>query len=84
MKASKEFNKVMNVNGALLSQDLIDKIKELQKSSGVTDILQEIDDITCDLSDISLNDPDATASKYLAIILALRSYRQLFALLIAA
>lgn len=84
MKASKEFNKVMNVNGALLSLDLIDKIKELQKSSGVTDILQEIDDITCDLSDISLNDPDATASKYLAIIQALRSYRQLFALLIAA
>ena len=82
--------KIYNIDGALLSQGLIEKIKELQGyiypgiNTSVDNILQEIDDITCDLADMSIDDPEAPQGKYLSIIQALREYRRFFALLIAA
>ena len=70
-----------NIDSAILS-----KIEELQSNNnaGIRDILQEIDDITCDLVDMSLNDPDASQGKYLSIIQAIREYRKFFASLTAA
>lgn len=58
-------NKRTNIDSAILS-----KIEELQSNNnaGIMDILQEMDDITCDLADMSLNDPDASQGKYLSII----------------
>lgn len=70
-----------NIDSAILS-----KIEELQSNSnaGIMDILREIDDITCDLADMSLNDPEASQGKYLSIIQAIREYRKFFASLTAA
>lgn len=70
-----------NIDSAILS-----KIEELQSNNnaGIMDILQEMDDITCDLADMSLNDPNAPQGKYLSIIQAIRGYRKFFASLTAA
>ena len=70
-----------NIDSAILS-----KIEELQSNNnaGIMDILREIDDITCDLADMSLNDPEASQGKYLSIIQAIIEYRKFFASLTAA
>lgn len=77
MKAKENTVKIDDV---LISQNLIDQIRSLQSNNnaGVNDVLEEIDDITCDLADTSLNDPDASQGKYLSIIQAIRGYRRIF------
>ena len=65
---------------------ILSKIEELQSNNnaGIMDILEEIDQITCDLADMSLDDPEASQGKYLSIIQAIRGYRKFFASLTAA
>ena len=77
-------NKIVEINGVIMSERLIDKIRELQDNdnSGIKDIIEEVDDITCDLADMSLDDHDASYGKYFAIIQALRSYRRFFELIL--
>lgn len=73
--------KKISIDSAILS-----KIEELQSNNnaGIMDILEEIDQITCDLADMSLDDPEASQGKYLSIIQAIRGYRKFFASLTAA
>ena len=70
----------VKIDDVLISQNLIDQIRSLQSNNnaGVNDVLEEIDDITCDLADMSLNDPDAPQGKYMSIIQAIREYRRVF------
>lgn len=70
----------IKIDDVLISQNLIDQIRSLQSNNnaGVNDVLEEMDDITCDLADMSLNDPDASQGKYLSIIQAIRGYRRIF------
>lgn len=86
MKASKEIKyegNIININGALLSHGLIEKIKELQngKYPEIETILQEIDEITCDLADSVLDDPDNNR-KYSSMIETMRYHKKLFSLLV--
>ena len=73
--------KKISIDSAILS-----KIEELQSNNnaGIMDILEEIDQITCDLADMRLDDPEASQGKYLSIIQAIRGYRKFFASLTAA
>ena len=70
----------VKIDDVLISQNLIDQIRSLQSNNnaGVNDVLEEMDDITCDLADMSLNDPNAPQGKYMSIIQAIREYRRVF------